>query len=54
MEKNEKNKIDAAIDEVLESKRLKQGSKFLFKSAAGLALLVFIIFIVGIMTGGIR
>lgn len=48
---NKKNKVDAVIDEVIESKRLRQGFRLLFKTALGVVLLVSAVFIVAIATG---
>ena len=39
MNDNRKNKIDLAIDEVVESKRLRQGARFLLTRALGLLVL---------------
>lgn len=49
--KEGKNKIDAVIDEVIESKRLRQAFGFFFKAAVGLLIISFIFLIVGVATG---
>jgi hypothetical protein len=54
MSDNEKNKIDAVVDEVLESKRLKQGVGFMFKSVLGLVITGFILLVLLVMTGIVR
>jgi hypothetical protein len=45
------NKIDHSIDEVLKSKRLKQGMGFLLKTVITLGVLFFVALIIGVATG---
>jgi hypothetical protein len=54
MENDKANKIDAAIDEVIQSKRLKQGFGFMFKTVFGLIATGLIFLIVLVMAGIIR
>lgn len=49
-----KNKVDSIIDEVLESRRLRQATRFLFKSVFGLIIIGILIFIFAIAAGVIR
>ena len=51
MSDSKKNKIDSAIDEVVESKRLRQGFSFLFKSIIGLIILFFVLLLIGVAAG---
>lgn len=54
MEDKNQNKIDAVIDEVLESKRIKQSVKFLFKSTLGLVVTGVVIIILLVALGVIK
>ena len=54
MSDNKRNKIDSVIDEVIESKRLKQGTRFLFTTFIGFVVLLIVLFILAIATGIIK
>ena len=54
MSDNRKNKIDSAIDEVIESKRLRQGARFLFTKVLGLVVLGGILLFIAVAMGIIR
>jgi hypothetical protein len=54
MSDNKRNKIDSVIDEVIESKRLRQGTRFLFTKFIGIVVLLIILFILAIAMGIIR
>ena len=49
-----KNKVDSVIDEVIESKRLRQGFRFLFRTTLGIVLFVTVALIVAVAAGIIR
>lgn len=48
---NNKNKIDAAIDEVLESKRINQGVQIVKKAVAIVAIISVLYLVIYLLTG---